>query len=164
MRKRSSLSIDVQNSVEESFVADEDVFIKDNVAINSNGIAMKNNPKTFTLTYDELIIGDIIGRGCSSVVVYGIHGPSNTPLALKIINLFDKSKREQLIREICTLYDARCPNLISFYGAFYREGSITIALEYMDGGSLANVVDQVGSIPEFALGNVIVALNFKCVN
>jgi hypothetical protein len=45
--------------------------------------------------------------------------------------MLDKSKREQLIREICILYNSECPSLISFYGAFYREGSITIALEYM---------------------------------
>ena len=101
-----------------------------------------------------IIQGDIIGRGCSSVVVHGVHGPTGTPLALKIINLFDKSKREQLIREIVTLYDAQCPNLITFYGAFYREGAITIALEYMDGGSLANVVNQIGYIPEIVLGNI----------
>lgn len=64
------------------------------------------------------------------------------------------SKREQLIREIIALYDANCPNLITFYGAFYREGAITIALEYMDGGSIANVLDQVGPIPEKVLAAI----------
>ena len=153
--RKSSLSIDIQESFhEESFIANGDIFIKDDVAINSTGIAMRNNPKTFTLVYDELEMGEIIGRGSSSVVLHGIHAPSGTPLALKIINLFDKSKREQLIREIMTLYDAQCPNLITFYGAFYREGAITIALEYMDGGSLANVLDQVGPVPEAILANM----------
>ena len=59
-----------------------------------------------------------------------------------------------MIREIMTLYDAQCPNLITFYGAFYREGAITIALEYMDGGSLANVLSQVGPIPERVLASI----------
>lgn len=149
------LSIDIQDSFhEESYIANDDVFIKDNVAINSTGIAIRNNPKTFTLVYDELDMGDMIGRGSSSVVIHGVHAPTGTPLALKIINLFDKSKREQLIREVITLYDAQCPNLITFYGAFYREGAITIALEYMDGGSLANVLNQVGPIPEQVLANI----------
>ena len=40
----------------------------------------------------------------SSVVLHGVHGPTGTPLALKIINTFDKSRREQLIREIAALY------------------------------------------------------------
>lgn len=149
------LSIDVgEHSIEESFVANDDVFIKDNVAINSRGIAVRDNPKTFNLVYEELEMGDMIGRGSSSVVLHGIHGPTGTVLALKIINLFDRSRREQLMREIMALYDAQCPNLITFYGAFYREGSITIALEYMDGGSLANVLNQVGPIPENVLASI----------
>lgn len=153
---RRSLSIDTkaQDYFEESFIANGDVFIKDNVAINATGIAMRDNPKKFTLLYEELIIGEMIGRGSSSIVLQGVHAPTGTQLALKVINLFDRSKREQLIREICTLYDAQCPNLITFYGAFYREGAITIALEYMDGGSLANVLEQVGPIPESVLANM----------
>ena len=149
------LSIDIHESqVEESFIANEDVFIKDNVAINAHGIAVRNNPKTFNLVYEELEMGDMIGRGSSSVVLHGVHGPTGTVLALKIINLFDRSRREQLMREIRALYDAQCPNLITFYGAFYREGSITIALEYMDGGSLANVLSQVGPVPESVLASI----------
>jgi len=150
---RRRLSIDIKNNDphEESFIANDEVFIKDNVAINSTGIVMRNNPKKFTLLYEELVIGDMIGRGSSSIVLQAYHAPTGTPLALKVINLFDRSKREQLIREIIALYDAQCPNLITFYGAFYREGSITIALEYMDGGSLANVLAQVGPIPERVL-------------
>lgn len=34
-------------------------------------------------------------------------------------------------------------SLITFYGAFYREGCITLALEMMDGGALSNVMAQV---------------------
>lgn len=45
-------------------------------------------------------------------------------------------------------------SLITFYGSFYREGSITLALEYMDGGSLANVISQVGPIPEDVLASM----------
>ena len=63
---KRTLSIDVQDSHEESFIANGDVFIKDNVAINSTGIAIRDNPKTFSLIYDELEIGHMIGRGASS--------------------------------------------------------------------------------------------------
>ena len=155
MLARRALMIDIHESqTEESYIADGEVFIKDNVAINSTGIALRDNPKTFSLVFEELEIGDMIGRGASSVVLHGIHGPTGTILALKVINLFDKSRREQLIREIRTLYDAQCQNLITFYGAFYREGAITIALEYMDGGSLANVLAQVGPIPESVLASI----------
>lgn len=97
-----------------------DIFVKDNLAINASGIAMRNNPKTFNLEYEELEIGETIGRGCSSVVLHGIHAPTGTQLALKVINMFDKSKRDQLIREIRSLYDAQCSRYILYILFFNR--------------------------------------------
>lgn len=55
--RKHQFSIDVNESLEDSFIADGDVFVKDNVAINANGIAMRNNPKTFSLAYSDLDIG-----------------------------------------------------------------------------------------------------------
>ena len=146
---RRRLSIDIKNNDphEESFIANDEVFIKDNVAINSTGIVMRNNPKKFTLLYEELVIGDMIGRGSSSIVLQAYHAPTGTPLALKVINLFDRSKREQLIREIIALYDAQCPNLITFYGAFYREGSITIAIKKIDTFLILDIIESLLILP-----------------
>ena len=65
------LSIDIQDEdacYEESFIANDGVFVKGGVAINERGIAMKNNPKTFYLLYDELELGEIIGRGASRLL------------------------------------------------------------------------------------------------
>lgn len=152
--RSDSLTISVGQMQEDSFKMDGETFIKGNVAITATGVAIRDSPKSFTVVYEELNIGETIGRGSSSVVLRSIHTPSGTPLALKVINMFDKSKRDQLIREIKTLYDAECQTLVGFYGAFYRDGAITIALEYMNGGSLANVVAQVGAIPESVLASV----------
>lgn len=46
-------------------------------------------------------------------------------------------------------------SIVTFYGAYYREGSVTIALELMDGGSLTNVLQQVGIIPEPILAGIM---------
>jgi hypothetical protein len=62
------LSVIVQDFPDESFVANDDVFIKDNVAINSTGIAIRNNPKTFTLVYEELEMVSIIV--CCLILLY----------------------------------------------------------------------------------------------
>lgn len=62
-----------------------------------------------------------------------------------------QEKRQQLLNEIRTLCEApRIRGLVEFYGAFYSpdSGQISIALEYMDGGSLADVVRATKSIPE----------------
>jgi serine/threonine protein kinase len=54
-------------------------------------------------------------------------------------------------------------SLITFYGCFYRDGAITIALEFMDGGSLANVLSQVGPIPENVLASIAYQVPFSFV-
>lgn len=42
----------------------------------------------------------------------------------------------------------RVPSIISFFGAFYADGAIHIALEYMDRGSLHDVLRHTGPIDE----------------
>ena len=148
------LSVNIGGGQVDSFDMDGETFVKGNVAITATGVAMRDSPKSFTVVYEELEINETVGRGSSSVVLRALHLPTRTPLALKVINMFDKSKRDQLIREIKTLYDAQCETLIGFFGAFYREGAITIALEYMNGGSLSNVIAQVGPVPEAVLANM----------
>ena len=119
-----------------SYAADGEAFVKGDLAITSTGVAMKNKQKIFPVVYEELEAGEQIGRGCSSVVLKSKHIPSGTPLALKVVNLHDRGKRRQLTSEIQALFDAQCPCLVKFYGAFYRNSSVTIALEYMDGGAV----------------------------
>ena len=96
-----------------------------------------------------------------------VHQPTGTPLALKVLNMYDKGKRDQLIKEVQALYNANCDwydasivlcpaqrgvdracracsrSLVQFYGAFHKEGAISIALEYMDGGALSDVLKAV---------------------
>lgn len=62
-----------------------------------------------------------------------------------------QEKRQQLLNEIRTLCEApQVRGLVEFYGAFYSpdSGQISIALEYMDGGSLADIVRTKKFIPE----------------
>lgn len=69
-----------------------------------------------------------------------------------------KEKRQQLLNEIRTLCEACCyQGLVEFHGAFYTPGSgqISIALEYMDGGSLADILRVQKSIPEPVLSHMI---------
>eukprot|EP01084_Bolivina_argentea_P162306 282474_1 len=149
-----AISVDVE-LVSGDGTTEGNFFRQGDLAIHSRGVLKDGDQKIFTLVYEDLEIGDIVGRGGSSVVVRAMHTGTGTILALKVISLFGKSKRDQLIREINTLYNAECDALIKFYGAFYREGAITIALEYMDGGSLSNVLHQMGPMPEWIHANMV---------
>jgi serine/threonine protein kinase len=48
------------------------------------------------------------------------------------------------------------PNIIKSYGAFLTEQGVSIALEYMNAGSLASIVTKIGRIPEQMLGMITV--------
>ncbi|KAF7113371.1 hypothetical protein RHSIM_RhsimUnG0134100 [Rhododendron simsii] len=66
-------------------------------------------------------------------------------------------KREQLLTKIRTLCEAPCcQGLVEYHGAFYTpdSGQINIALEYMDGGSLADVIRVQKCIPEPVLSSM----------
>ncbi|GBG76229.1 hypothetical protein CBR_g21977 [Chara braunii] len=68
-----------------------------------------------------------------------------------VVHLEGKGKRQQLLNEIRTLCEApRATGLVEFFGAFYTpdSGQISIALEYMDGGSLADIIRNKRCIPE----------------
>ena len=68
---------------------------------------------------------------------------------MTFINL--QEKQHQLLNEIRTLCEAPHVNgLVDFHGAFYTpaSGQISIALEYVDGGSLRDLVQSKKRIPE----------------
>ena len=137
---KPGLTLDVagDGTSDQSFNVTGGVFVKENIAINNTGVMMKDNPKAFTVcthtssstcTFsltpnlppllatqvvpEELVPGEIIGRGASSYVQRATHKPSGTKLALKVLNMFEKSKRDQLIKEVQTLYDANCDWCVS---------------------------------------------------
>ncbi|KAM6572328.1 hypothetical protein CsatA_016408 [Cannabis sativa] len=119
--------------------------------------ATSESEKTYRCASHEMRVFGAIGNGASSVVQRAIHIPTHRILALKKINIFEKEKRQQLLTEIRTLCEAPCyEGLVEFHGAFYTpdSGQISIALEYMDGGSLADILKLRKKIPEPVLSSM----------
>lgn len=82
-------------------------------------------------------------------------------MAIKSINVFDQAKRRQLVNDLKSLYKNQCPFLINFYGAYYEEGNVKIALELMDLGSFgllikasSKLVKSIPKIPEPVLASI----------
>lgn len=59
-----------------------------------------------------------------------------------------ESVRRQIARELKINQCSQCPFLVVCYQCFYDNGAISIVLEYMDGGSLADLLKKVRTIPE----------------
>lgn len=57
-----------------------------------------------SLNYLDLELLDILGRGASSYVQRARNKITGVMMALKVIDVFDKEKRHQLLKEIKTLH------------------------------------------------------------
>ena len=104
------------------------------------------------LIEEDLELGEILGNGASGYVYAAVHKPTGRKVALKRINVFDKGKRHQLINDLRSLSKHECPFLITFYGAMFDEGSVKVALELMDIGSLKDVVTLSKKAPSWVEG------------
>jgi mitogen-activated protein kinase kinase 1 len=157
LRKPRGLSLNVTPNLEreESFDLGDTTFRQDEVAINRQGLLIDGKQGIRDdVDPADITHGKTIGRGCSSYVQLCEHKSSGNLLALKVINLYDKDKRHQMMEEIKLLYYADCPSLIKFHGAFFKDSAISICLEYMDLGSLHDVINKFGKIPERVLAHV----------
>ncbi|KAG7382371.1 Mitogen-activated protein kinase kinase 5 [Phytophthora pseudosyringae] len=124
-------------------------------------------------TKKHLVKLGVLGRGASGVVHKALHVPSLMLVAVKVIPVFEHEKRHQLIAELKSLYNnlsalpdaevaesarqtVACPELVCLYDAFMNpnEGNVSIVVEYMDGGSLQDIVDTGGCTSEVVLANI----------
>eukprot|EP00026_Physarum_polycephalum_P010733 Phypoly_transcript_10910.p1 GENE.Phypoly_transcript_10910~~Phypoly_transcript_10910.p1 ORF type:complete len:315 (+),score=48.64 Phypoly_transcript_10910:248-1192(+) len=98
-----------------------------------------------------------LGQGSGGVVRLVRHTPTNQLAAFKVVILDVKeSIRKQIVTELRILYNSKCTHVVSLMDAYYTEGSIYMALEYMDGGSLADLLQAYGSIPEAILASITI--------
>ena len=58
--------------------------------------------------------------------------------------------------EIRTLHECASDNVLRSYGAYIKEGKVNIALEFMDAGSLAHILKEVGTITEPLIGMITI--------
>ncbi|KAK2645298.1 hypothetical protein Ddye_020493 [Dipteronia dyeriana] len=105
-------------------------------------------------TDDQLNLEDIdtikvVGKGNGGTVQLVQHKWTGQFFALKIIPMnIEESARKQIAQELKINQSAQCPYVVVCYQSFYTNGSISIILEYMDGGSLADFLKKVRTIPE----------------
>ena len=59
----------------------------------------------------------------------------------------DESLGMQIANELKLSLSLQCQYIVGFYQCFYFDGTISIVLEYMDGGSLADFLKTVKTIP-----------------
>ncbi|KAI8339355.1 kinase-like domain-containing protein [Chlamydoabsidia padenii] len=84
-----------------------------------------------------------IGQGASGGV-YTAHQHSDKdrgePVAIKQMNLQQQPKKELIINEIVVMKQSQHPNIVNFINSYLWKGDLWVIMEYMEGGSLTDVV------------------------
>ena len=128
---------------ESSFVlTDTGTFQKGGFRINAGGVQdspAKNGPRS-AMALEQLEPLQMLGRGACGTVRLARHTPTGQMLALKAISIGDQSQRHQLLNELSVLVKLSHPNLVPLFDAFYVDGQVHIALGYMNGGSLEQLL------------------------
>ena len=96
---------------------------------------------------DLVRIGEI-GRGVNGAVHKAVYLPTLTIVALKSVSIFDKDERHQFLQELRAFLQCESDQMVRFIGACFSEGKITMALEYLNRGSLDHVIKQSGPLKE----------------
>lgn len=81
-----------------------------------------------------------IGQGASGGVFTAYEIGSNQCVAIKQMNLELQPKKDLIINEILVMKESKHKNIVNFMDSFLHGGDLWVVMEYMEGGSLTDVV------------------------
>lgn len=105
------------------------------------------------IAVDDVRTAGAVGKGSGGIVQAGVHEPSGQLVALKRIRLpaCDEETRKHVVQELRALKRADHELIMPLLGATLRDGTIIAALEFMGGGSLKDLLNNGGKMPERCL-------------
>jgi len=175
LSKKRQLTISVLDDNEEPSMYNSEVAVGKNVITVGNFEIGEHGISSGILTSlkSDLMMLSALGQGAGGVVFKAVHAPSLRIVAVKTIPVYDPLKRSQMINELTALYaniapidvgdaieplsmPAPCPFIVAFHDAFINSESSNVAMvvEYMDGGSLQDVIDSGGCENEPVLAQI----------
>ncbi|KAF9580189.1 signal transducing kinase of the PAK [Lunasporangiospora selenospora] len=81
-----------------------------------------------------------IGQGASGGVYTAYQVGTNLSVAIKQMNLEQQPKKDLIINEILVMKESSHKNIVNFIDSFLYRGDLWVVMEYMEGGSLTEVV------------------------
>lgn len=98
-----------------------------------------------TLSHYE--INMVIGTGRTSVVFQATDTKDQRPVALKVLQpefAADEEEVQRFIRAVKTMLPLQHPNLVKLYGAGKTNNQCWVAMEYIAGENMQQVIDRIG--------------------
>ncbi|CAO1635237.1 unnamed protein product [Parajaminaea phylloscopi] len=122
--------------------------------LHASGVEFGNGT-SFQINMEDLELQEVLGKGNYGEVRKVRHTKTGVRMAMKEIRLeLDASKLNGIIMELDILHRAVSPEIVEFYGAFFIESCVFYCIEWMDAGSLENLLDGPKSVPEDVLARI----------
>ncbi len=96
------------------------------------------------IQYDNSNGNAHLGHGASGSVMKAIHGPTKTPVAVKIINAMDHSSQQQLVNDLnlhLHMSDAHSPFLVQLLAAYLVDETKNISNAKVSGSGRIRTCD-----------------------
>lgn len=159
-QEQLKLSVPPQQTAITTFLTASGTFHDGDLLLNHKGLRLNSGEKTvfnpvenkqidLQFSLEDLETVKVIGKGSGGVVQLVRHKWVGTLFALKVIQMnIQEEIRKQIVQELKINQASQCPHVVVCYHSFYHNGAISLVLEYMDRGSLTDVIRQVKTILE----------------
>ncbi|KAJ6845303.1 serine/threonine-protein kinase 4-like isoform X1 [Iris pallida] len=99
---------------------------------------------------------ELIGKGSFGDVFKGIDKEINKEVAIKVIDLEEaEDDIEDIQKEISVLSQCRSPYITDYYGSYLHQTKIWIVMEYMAGGSVADLLQTGPPLDEMSIACIL---------
>ncbi|KAJ3674792.1 hypothetical protein LUZ60_005408 [Juncus effusus] len=157
--KGLTLSVPVQESPVDKFLTASGTFKDGELRLNQKGLKLIQEEtesqssdlkeEEYEFTLEDLETIKVIGKGSGGVVQLVRHKWTGKFYALKGIQMnIQETIRKQIVQELKINQAKQNTNIVRCHHTFYHNGVISLVLEYMDRGSLADIIKQVKTILE----------------
>jgi serine/threonine protein kinase len=92
-------------------------------------------------------VGHALGEGASGIVFFATDTKDNRPVALKVLRpefSLNDEDLQRFVKRIKTALPLRHPNLVALYGAGKTGRFCWVAMEYVAGESMTQVIERIG--------------------
>ncbi|WOH05915.1 hypothetical protein DCAR_0625338 [Daucus carota subsp. sativus] len=98
----------------------------------------------------------LIGRGSFGDVYKGFDRELNKEVAIKVIDLEESEDEiEDIQKEIAVLSQCRSPYITEYYGSYLQQTKLWIIMEYMAGGSVADLIQPNHPLDEMSMACIL---------
>ncbi|KAI3815012.1 hypothetical protein L1987_14663 [Smallanthus sonchifolius] len=99
---------------------------------------------------------ELIGRGSFGDVYKGYDKDINKEVAIKVIDLEESEDEiEDIQKEIAVLQQCRSPYITEYYGSYLHQTKLWIIMEYMAGGSVADLIQPNQPLDEMSIACIL---------